>query len=110
MKIKTADLFFEIVVYLFCILLVAFFWRNSFVLTTGVLIASAIIFIKWHRKKDFIYYFVAFFLGPIGEVIAIYFGAWQYIKPLYLIPVWLPFLWGAAGFLLVKISETLSSE
>ena len=110
MKIKPADLIFEFVVYIICIFLIVLFWQNSFVLFVGILAVSAIIFIKWHEKKDFIYYFVAFFLGTIAEIIAVYSGAWQYTKPFYLIPVWLSFLWGIAGLLLLKIGKTLSGE
>ena len=110
MKIKPADLIFELVVYIICIFLIVLFWQNSFVLFVGILVVSAIIFIKWHEKKDFIYYFVAFFLGTIAEIIAVYSGAWQYTKPFYLIPVWLSFLWGIAGLLLLKIGKTLSGE
>jgi hypothetical protein len=62
---------------------------------------------KWHKKSDLIFYFVAFSLGPIGEAFAIYLGAWQYSKPFYLIPVWLPFLWGISALFVKKISETL---
>ena len=63
--------------------------------------------IKWHERSDVIFYLVAFALGPIGEVFAIYLGAWQYSKPFYLIPIWLPFLWGISALFVKKLSETL---
>jgi hypothetical protein len=62
---------------------------------------------KWHTKSDLIFYFVAFVLGPLGELIAIYFGAWGYTEPFYFIPIWLPFLWGIAALFMKKLSETL---
>jgi hypothetical protein len=61
---------------------------------------------RWHSRSDLIFYFVAFSLGPAGEVVAVYCGAWEYSKPFYLIPIWLPFLWGIAALFMKKISET----
>jgi hypothetical protein len=62
---------------------------------------------KWHTKNDLLFYFITFLLGPIGESVAIYLGAWKYSKPLYLIPSWLPFLWGICALFLKHISETI---
>jgi hypothetical protein len=107
---RTTDLLFAIFIYLLCVFLVALFWRNSLVLTGSTLIISVIVLMKWHAKMDFAYYFMAFFLGPIAEVAAVYFGAWKYNAVEHLIPVWLPFLWGIAGLLLLKINETLNNR
>ena len=65
---------------------------------------------KWHSKSDLVFYFVGFALGPVGEFVAVYFGAWKYSKPLYLIPIWLPFLWGIAALFMKKLSETLITK
>jgi hypothetical protein len=62
---------------------------------------------KWHTKSDLCFYFVAFILGPIAEVAAIYSGTWTYSKSFFLIPIWLPFGWGIASLIIKKISETL---
>jgi hypothetical protein len=43
----------------------------------------------------------------MGESVAVYFGAWDYSKPLYLIPIWLPFLWGITALFMKNICETI---
>jgi hypothetical protein len=47
---------------------------------------------KWHSRSDLMFYVVAFVLGPLGEIVAVSSGAWEYARPSYLIPMWLPFL------------------
>jgi hypothetical protein len=56
------------------------------------------------------FYFVAFVLGPLGELIAICFGAWSYAEPFYFIPIWLPFIWGIAALFMKKLAETLTAN
>jgi hypothetical protein len=51
---------------------------------------------------------VAFILGPLAEFGAVSFGAWEYSKPFYFIPIWLPFVWGISALFMKNISETLS--
>ena len=101
------ELVFELCIYIASIILVGFLWHEPAILTIFYVIVSVILLTKWHEKSDVIFYFVSFSLGSIGEAFAIYLGAWQYSKPFYLIPVWLPFLWGISGLLVKKISETL---
>jgi hypothetical protein len=65
---------------------------------------------RWHEKSDLIIFFVAFVLGPAAEAIAVYFGAWKYVEPILLIPIWLPFLWGTVVLFFKKLCDTLSVE
>jgi hypothetical protein len=44
---------------------------------------------------------------PIGESVGIYFGAWDYSKKFFLIPIWLPLLWGIGALIVENMSETL---
>jgi hypothetical protein len=39
--------------------------------------------------------------------VAIYFGAWEYSKKFFLIPIWLPLLWGIGALIVENMSETL---
>ena len=69
---------------------------------------SLILFAKWHTKSDTLFYVAAFILGSLGEFAAVPFGAWEYSKPFYFIPVWLPFVWGISTLFMKNISETLA--
>jgi hypothetical protein len=101
------ELAFELGIYALCIILVGLLWHRPVILTICYVIISIVVLIKWHTKSDLLFYFVTFALGPIGESVAIYLGAWKYSKPLYLIPSWLPFLWGICALFLKNISETI---
>jgi len=101
------ELVFELCIYIISIILAGIFWHEPVILAIFYVVISVIMLTKWHEKSDLIFYFVAFGLGPIGEAFAIYLGAWQYSKPFYLIPIWLPFLWGISALFVKKISETL---
>ncbi len=97
----------QIVIFALAIGLTSAFWRQPVVLTICLALLSAFQLYKWHSKSDLIFYFVPFVLGPLAESIAIYFGAWQYSKPLYLIPIWLPVLWGIAALFMKKMCEII---
>jgi hypothetical protein len=94
-------------IYAVCVILVCLFWENSALLTGCYFVISILLFIRYHTKSDVIFYFIAFVLGPLGEFIAILFGAWSYAKPFYFIPTWLPFVWGIAVLLVKKLSENI---
>ena len=100
------ELAFKLCIYIISILFAGFFWQEPAILMVFYVVISLIMLAKWHKKSDLVFYFVAFSLGPIGEAFAIYLGAWHYSKPFYLIPIWLPFLWGISALFVKKISET----
>ena len=101
------ELVIEIIIYVLCIALASLLWHRPTVLSLCYILISIIILYRWHAKSDLLFYFVAFVLGPVGEGVAVYFGAWKYSKPLHLIPIWLPFLWGITALFMKKLSETL---
>jgi hypothetical protein len=101
------ELVFELGVYILCIVLVGTLWHKPVTLTICYVAISIAVLMKWHTKGDLLFYFVTFVLGPIGESMAIYLGAWEYSRPIYLIPSWLPFLWGICALFLKNISETI---
>ena len=95
----------QIGIFALAIGLTSLLWRRPVVLTICLALLSAILLYKWHTKSDLVFYFVPFVLGPLAEGIIIYFGAWQYSKPVYLIPIWLPVLWGIAVLFIKKTCE-----
>lgn len=101
------ELTFELGVYFLSIVLVGTLWHKPVALTICYVVISIALFVKWHTKSDFLFYFITFVLGPTGESVAVYLGAWEYSRPLYLIPSWLPFLWGICALFLKNISETI---
>ena len=103
------EITFELGLYALCIVLVGWLWHKPVTLTICYVVISILVLIKWHTKSDLLFYFVTFVLGPIGESVAIHLGAWRYSKPLYLIPSWLPLLWGICALFLKHFSETLST-
>lgn len=93
-----------------CILTVSLFWASPWLLT-GMIIALGIASIALRGKKsDVAIYFLAGAGGAVGEIIAVAYGAWIYSIPAFFgIPIWLPFLWGAAGVYIKGLSEEISS-
>ncbi|MCI0694062.1 DUF2878 family protein [candidate division KSB1 bacterium] len=101
------ELILELSIYALCVTLAGLLWQKPPILSLCYIVISIFMLNKWHARDDLFFYFVAFVLGPAGEMVAVYFGAWEYAKPLYLIPIWLPILWGMAALFMKKISETL---
>jgi uncharacterized membrane protein YoaT (DUF817 family) len=102
------EIFILLFVYVICILFAGIFWTNPNLLLVIYILISALMIKKWHSKKDLIYFFVAFILGPVGELFATRLGAWSYAKPFFYIPLWLPFLWGIASLFMMKLPEALT--
>lgn len=96
-------------IYILSVALVCSIWQRPIVLSLCYICISIFMLYRWHRRSDLIFYFIAFFLGPVGEIFAVYFGAFKYSKPFYLIPLWLPFLWGIAALFVKKTFETVKS-
>ena len=101
------DLLFELGMYAICVILVAVFWHKPTLLMLCYVLTGLILFAKWHSKSDFLFYAVAFILGPLAEFVAVSFGAWEYSEPFYFIPIWLPFIWGISALFMKNISGTL---
>jgi hypothetical protein len=107
MSNRKRELSIELIIYFSSIILACLLWTKPYLLTSCYITISFAMLFKWHTKKDILYYFVAFILGPLGEIIAVYFRAWEYSKPFFIIPLWLPFLWGTAALFMMRLAETL---
>lgn len=97
-------------IYLLCIALAGLLWHRQVLLSLCYVGLSIAMLTKWHARRDLFYFFTGFILGPAGEFVAVYLGAWKYSKPLFLLPLWLPLLWGIAALFMMRLAETLAKE
>ena len=96
-------------IYIACILLASLLWRTPTLLGICYVIQGALMLSRWHTRADITYFLLALVLGPVGEAIAIHFGAWRYTEPTLLVPIWLPLAWGISGLFLKKTTEALTA-
>jgi hypothetical protein len=101
------DLAIEISIYVVSVTLVSLLWQRPVTLCLCCLFMSSFMLYRWHSRSDLIFYSVAFVFGSAADMIAVTFGAWRYSEALYLVPIWLPLLWGIAALLLKRISESV---
>jgi len=95
----------DLFIFWFVILLVVLSWTNN-ILVTAILIASyGVRYYFWPNREDHVLYVGGAILGPIAEIIATKAGIWHYTLPTFLnIPLWLPFAWGFAAVLIIRIA------
>ncbi|MFQ5349815.1 MAG: hypothetical protein ACE5EG_05165 [Thermoanaerobaculia bacterium] len=94
-------------IYLLLIALISAIWSRPALLTVCCGVLAGGMLLRWHSRSDVLFFLLASSLGPLGESVAISFGAWQYALPWAGIPLWLPVGWGVAGLYLKKTSEVL---
>jgi uncharacterized membrane protein YoaT (DUF817 family) len=99
-----------LLIYALCIALASFLWSYPIILSACLVLIGVFMLRRWHSKTDLLFYSVAFLLGTLGEAIAVRSGAWSYSKPTFLIPLWLPLLWGIVGLFLKKLCESLAAK
>ena len=104
------ELIIQVVIYVLCLALVSILWDRPIALSLCYMLVTVFMLSKWHARSDLVSYSVAFVAGPAAEAVAVHFRAWEYSKPLYLIPVWLPLLWGIVGLFLKKVCEALTAN
>jgi hypothetical protein len=97
-------------IYALAIVLTSLLWPMPWILSGCLLLIGAAMLYRWHGKADLLSYAVAFFLGPIGEAVAVRAGAWAYARPVLLVPAWLPPLWGIAGLFLRRVCESVNQQ
>ena len=102
------EVIFEIIIFFVVIFTISLLWRYNTILFIALIIECIIIVKLWHQKYDIVYFIVGAILGPLGEIVCIYYGTWIYINPNFLgIPVWLPLVWGIASIILMRIARTI---
>ncbi len=106
---KMTELALLLLVYGLCVALASALWTHPAKLTGCYVLVSLLTALKWHTKADLVSYAAGAVLGPLGEAVAVHYGAWTYAKSSLLIPMWLPLLWGVAGFFLRRLIWTMTS-
>jgi len=95
----------DLFIFWFVIFLAVLSWRNNIVLTVILILAYWIRYYFWPNREDHVLYVGGALLGPIAEIIATKVGIWHYTLPTFLnIPLWLPFAWGFAAVLILRIA------
>lgn len=90
-------------VYALTVLLTSLLWQNPVTLTLAYALIIVVLLWRSHSRSDVAYFGLAALLGPVGEFVAVGFGAWQYSLPLDRIPIWLPLAYGIVGLGLSKV-------
>lgn len=85
--------------------IISLFWRDNLTTTVLVTIILAAVLFSWRGSLDFARFSIAFVVGPIMEVICVYYGAWAYANPILFIPPWLPFAWGFLGISIGRLDD-----
>lgn len=100
------ELSFEIALFSVGIAAISLFYHNNLLLTL-ILFAGVLFGMKvWYKKHDIYFFITGAVVGPIGEIVAIYFGAWQYTNPTFFgIPLWLPLVWGLSITVIKRFAE-----
>jgi len=89
----------------FVIFLAVLCWRSNVALTIILILAYGIRYYFWPDKEDLVLYVGGAILGPIAEIIATKVGIWHYTLPTFFnIPLWLPFAWGFAAVMIIRIA------
>ena len=84
-KVDLRTIILGFLTYALCIILVGLLWEKSIILTTCLIILSIMGLVFYHSGEDLFAYFAAFVLGPLGEIIAIQFGAWSFMLSHYIL-------------------------
>jgi len=94
------------------ILVTAFFWRESILLSLLVIFLAYLKHKLCPLKKEFLWFILVAPLGATAEALMMYIGGnpWIYVNPsVFNIPLWLIPLWGYAGILFVTLYEGFTS-
>ena len=88
------------------VFLVVLVWKHN-AAVTAILIGSYLArHLFWPDNEDHIFYVAGAVIGSAAEIIATRAGIWTYTLPTFLnIPVWLPFAWGFAVVLIIRIGQ-----
>ena len=99
----------EIIAIIIMFFFVFLFWENALVVTLAfVAVTIVLLFIEYDRKA--VYFFViGLILGTIIEFIAVNVIRFEhYMKPTFFgIPLFMPFLWAFAFFIIWRIEKDL---
>lgn len=89
---------------------VSLFWKDIMILTASLSILSIVALWYYHKKNDVIVYLIGAIIGATAESVCIYFGAWTYSNPTFLIPIWLPLVWGLAALVIRRFDLDIENR
>ena len=92
--------------YILLAISVALLYEWPFVLLSIVVCMSLFYLRLSQTKRASSTYILGFSLGPLGESVCVYLGAWSYAHT-PLIPIWLPPAWGLISVLFDGINNEL---
>ena len=99
---------YDAVMYVLLIVSLCMFWRMNILLFIIMLVLTLLSLIKYHENTDICFVIIAGIIGPIGEIICIYFGVWSYSNPDILgIPMWLILAHAYFGIIVRRTSITI---
>jgi hypothetical protein len=92
------------------LLAVSVFWKNNLIVFF-ILTAFSIILLISRSKTELILFLFCGISGMIAEVVAIFFGTWNYSNPSFFgVPIWLPILWAIASIYMIRIAKFLEKH
>ena len=101
------ELFLALFMYISLVASVASFFNTPMILL-GVLISLSILYLLWVKtRRANLTYTIGFLLGPTGESLCVYLGAWDYARA-PVIPIWLPVAWGLVSVVFDNLNQTIS--
>lgn len=107
-KKSTYVLLRDLFIFFFVVFAVILVWKNNAVVTAIIIAAYLLRYFLWPDKEDHMFFAAGAILGTTAEIIATHAGIWSYTVPTFLkIPVWLPFAWGFASVLIIRIAQSL---
>ena len=98
---------FSIITIAIAIISIGLFWENNLLVSAILIAVIAVSFYVYRTKKDLVYFFVAVIFGTTAEIFCITFGVWSYANPTFIIPLWLPLIWGIAGINLPRLANAI---
>jgi uncharacterized membrane protein len=96
----------DLLIFWSVVLLVVLAWRSNGAVTLIIVAAYLLRYLFWPNKEDHIFFAAGAVIGSAAEVVATRAGIWSYTLPTFLnIPVWLPFAWGFAVVVIIRIAQ-----
>jgi hypothetical protein len=93
-----------IVLALLSLFIPSFISKNPFIISGLLILVTIGMFYLKLELQILKIYILAFFLGPLAEIIAIHQGLWIYGAPAFFgIPLWLPLEWGIATLFILGL-------
>ena len=94
-------------IYVYCLASAGLFWERPVVVLICYSFLCAFMLYRWHSRADVISFVAALVLGSIADFVAVSCGVWEYGKPIFRVPIWLPLGWGIIGLFLKRVSNVL---